>query len=123
MNKHDDEDIVKYSKAITLNPSYAEGYYQRGLAYNRKNQLNLAHADFKKVVELDPVHENADLVNKMKSLKDKVIPSKLGQKYYILGSKLVDDSSNRCICLFKTDKEGDYSLWNVEFMEDYNMDL
>ena len=41
------------NEALRLDPSIVDAYYQRGLAYKNKGDLNAAIADFKKVLELD----------------------------------------------------------------------
>src|SRR5262249_50613271 len=49
-----DEAITEFSKAIELNPKYAEAYYERGVAQVRKSQHDRAIADFTEVVRLEP---------------------------------------------------------------------
>ena len=53
-----DEAITKFSKAIAANPQDAYGYYNRGLAYRLKNDMNAAIADYSKAVELNPAESN-----------------------------------------------------------------
>lgn len=48
------EAIADYSKAIELDPKYAEAYINRGAAYGQSHQSELALADFNKGVELKP---------------------------------------------------------------------
>jgi tetratricopeptide (TPR) repeat protein len=45
---------LDYTKAIESNPSYAVAYYNRGVVYANKNQLNEALVDFNKATELAP---------------------------------------------------------------------
>ena len=47
-----DKAIADYTKAIELNPDYAEAYYNRGLAYSRKDEDDKSDADFKKFTEI-----------------------------------------------------------------------
>ena len=42
------------SKAIELNPQYAEAYFFRALIFGREKDYDNAIADFEKFVELDP---------------------------------------------------------------------
>jgi tetratricopeptide (TPR) repeat protein len=47
-----DNAIQDYSRAIQLNPDYAEAYNNRGMAYVMKSNNQDAIADFKKVLKL-----------------------------------------------------------------------
>lgn len=49
-----DEAITDYSKAIELDPRYAEAYSNRGFVYGRKGQFDAAIADYNKAIELNP---------------------------------------------------------------------
>ena len=49
-----DAAIVYFSKAVTLDPKYADGYFQRALTYFGQQKVAEAKADFRKVVELAP---------------------------------------------------------------------
>lgn len=49
-----DEAITEYTKAIELDPSYAQAYNNRGVAYDNKGQYDLAIADYNKAIELSP---------------------------------------------------------------------
>jgi hypothetical protein len=54
---HDDDDhaaIESYSKAIQLNPEFAEAFFNRGTHYDQLGDSALAAADFKKFLELRP---------------------------------------------------------------------
>ena len=42
------------TKAIELNPKNSEAYYERGVSYKQKGQMDLAKKDFDKAIELDP---------------------------------------------------------------------
>jgi tetratricopeptide (TPR) repeat protein len=46
--------IADYTQAIALDPKYAPAYYNRGLAWEKKNDLPEALADFEKFAEVDP---------------------------------------------------------------------
>jgi tetratricopeptide (TPR) repeat protein len=47
-----DEAIKDYTKAIQVNPKYAEAYYNRGIAYYKKGLTNLSISNWKKAVDL-----------------------------------------------------------------------
>ena len=49
-----DKAIAEFSRAIELDPNYAEAYYKRGVAYLRKDKYDEAIADLTKAIELDP---------------------------------------------------------------------
>ena len=49
-----DSAIVDYTKAIELNPDYAEAYNNRGVAYHLKKEYDSAIIDFSKAIELNP---------------------------------------------------------------------
>ena len=59
-----DEAIADYTKAIELDPAYADAYYNRGLAYFGStfesgidvHELVQAKQDFDKAIELDPFY-------------------------------------------------------------------
>ncbi|MGB0384758.1 MAG: tetratricopeptide repeat protein [Ardenticatenaceae bacterium] len=44
--------MADYSEAIRLNPDYALAYNNRGFAYEKKGERDLAIADYRKAVEL-----------------------------------------------------------------------
>jgi len=50
--------IYEFNRAEALCPEYAYLYYQRGKAYTKTNQLDLAFADLKKSIELAPEEFN-----------------------------------------------------------------
>ena len=55
-----DKAIAEYNKAIEINPSYAEAYYNRGLAYAQgKGQFDKAISDWNKAIELNPSYAEA----------------------------------------------------------------
>jgi tetratricopeptide (TPR) repeat protein len=49
-----DRAIADYSRAIALDPNYANAYNNRGLAYQKKGKVDRAIADFSRAIELDP---------------------------------------------------------------------
>jgi len=51
-------------------------------------------------------------------LKNKVLPNLNGQKYYFLGGTPTDDPKISVYLLNTMDGQQNYSLWNVEFLED-----
>lgn len=53
--KGDDFQAIKYfTQAISLNPNYAEAFYNRGNNYYRINQKDKALEDFSSAIELNP---------------------------------------------------------------------
>lgn len=48
------EAIANFTKAIELNPDYAEAYYFRGLTYSGQGEHDQAIQDFTKAIELNP---------------------------------------------------------------------
>ena len=65
LNQKKPEQAITYlTKAVTLDPAYADGYFQRGLAYLQLQKLTEAKADLKKVVELAPTSPNAEMAQK-----------------------------------------------------------
>jgi tetratricopeptide (TPR) repeat protein len=56
--------IVYFTKAVTLDPAYADGYFRRGLAYLGVSKMAEAKADFNKLLELKPEGPEADLARK-----------------------------------------------------------
>jgi tetratricopeptide (TPR) repeat protein len=54
-----DRAIADYSKAIELNPEYADVYYNRGNAYIDKKEFDRAIADCNKAIELNPDYADA----------------------------------------------------------------
>lgn len=65
LNQGKAEDAIPYlTKSVTLDPSYVDGYFQRGLAYLGTGKTAEAKADFKKVVELGPTSPQAETAKK-----------------------------------------------------------
>jgi Tfp pilus assembly protein PilF len=55
LNQGRAEDAIVYlTKAVTLAPTFVDGYFQRGLAYLQLQKLDLCKADLRKVLELAP---------------------------------------------------------------------
>jgi Tfp pilus assembly protein PilF len=54
-----DQAIVKYSLAIDLDPSIAEAYNHRGIAYRNTAKYDLAIEDFSTALQLDPLNAAA----------------------------------------------------------------
>ena len=59
-----EDGVLYFTKAIALEPSYVDGYYQRGLAYLKLGRTAECRADFEKVVALKPDGPQADLARK-----------------------------------------------------------
>ncbi len=55
-----DDAIVWLTKSLTLDPSFVDGYFQRGLAYLSLQKLELSKADLHKVIELRPASPQAE---------------------------------------------------------------
>jgi len=65
LNAQKPEDAIRYlTKAVTVDPSYVDGYFQRGLAYLQLQKIPEAKADFQKVVELAPSGPQAETAKK-----------------------------------------------------------
>jgi tetratricopeptide (TPR) repeat protein len=65
LNAQKPEEAINYlTKAVTVDPSYADGYFQRGLAYLGLQKTAEAKADFKKVIELAPTGAQAETAKK-----------------------------------------------------------
>jgi tetratricopeptide (TPR) repeat protein len=56
---NDNEAINAFSKAIDLNPKYAEAYCYRGLSYARLENYDQAIKDCEKAIELNPKYAHA----------------------------------------------------------------
>ena len=52
--------LEDYTMSITLEPKYAYGYLNRGILYLQKGDRNAADEDFKQVIKLDSIPEDAD---------------------------------------------------------------
>jgi hypothetical protein len=59
-----EEAIVYLTKAVTLAPTFVDGYFQRGLAYLQLQKLDLCKADLRKVLELAPGTPQAETAQK-----------------------------------------------------------
>jgi len=65
LNAQKPEEAIRYlTKAVTVDPSYVDGYFQRGLAYLQLQKVADAKADFQKVVELAPTGAQAETAKK-----------------------------------------------------------
>jgi tetratricopeptide (TPR) repeat protein len=60
-----DEAIVYLTKAITVNPAYADGYFLRANAYLGQNKITQAKADYAKFLEVAPQDARAETVKKV----------------------------------------------------------
>src|SRR3989441_6946626 len=59
-----EEAIVYLTKAITVDPAYVDGYFQRALTYLGLQKTAEAKADFQKVIELAPTGAQTDTAKK-----------------------------------------------------------
>jgi Flp pilus assembly protein TadD len=65
LNQSRPEDAITYlTKAVTLSPTFVDGYFQRGLAYLQLQKLDLCRADLRKVLELAPGTPQAQTAQK-----------------------------------------------------------
>jgi Tfp pilus assembly protein PilF len=65
LNAQKPTEAVEYlTKAVTVDPAYVDGYFQRGLAYLGQGKMAEAKADFNKVIELAPTSTQADTAKK-----------------------------------------------------------
>ncbi|MDD5194210.1 MAG: tetratricopeptide repeat protein [Candidatus Omnitrophica bacterium] len=60
-NGYPDQAIVYCNKAIELNPNIAQAYYNRGLAYDNKNNFNQAMLDYGKAIQINPNDVDAQI--------------------------------------------------------------
>ena len=49
-----DQAISDYTKALKINPKFAEAYYYRGRTYGEKGQYGRAISDYTKAIEINP---------------------------------------------------------------------
>jgi tetratricopeptide (TPR) repeat protein len=61
---HPEPAIVYFTKAITVDPRYADGYFRRALAYIQANRIAEARADLATVLTLTPDGPQADAARK-----------------------------------------------------------
>jgi tetratricopeptide (TPR) repeat protein len=59
-----EDGVAQFTKAIALDPGYADGYYQRALAYLKLGRAADSRADFEKVLTLSPEGPQKDLARK-----------------------------------------------------------
>jgi tetratricopeptide (TPR) repeat protein len=65
LNAQKPEEAVRYlTKAVTVDPSYVDGYFQRGLTYLQLQKTPEAKADLRKVLELAPTSPQAETAKK-----------------------------------------------------------
>lgn len=55
-----DAAIAEFDRVVRENPTLADAYYYRGLAYLASGKTAEAKADFQKLIEIDPKHANAE---------------------------------------------------------------
>jgi len=59
-----DQAISDLTRSIELAPIEASGYYNRGLAFRQKGDIEKARADFRRALELVKVPELRELIEK-----------------------------------------------------------
>ena len=65
LNAGQTDDAIKYfTKAVTIDPKYADGYFRRALGYLQLGKTAESRADFQKVLELSPEGMQADMARK-----------------------------------------------------------
>ena len=106
--KTDDQKISGFSKAIQVNPSDADAYYNRGIIYSGKGQFDKAIEDFSQVIWLNPndaeAYYNRGFVYSGKGQYDQAIEDY--NKAIKLGMYDADVYHNRG---FAYDRKGDYN--------------
>ncbi|MFC2056779.1 tetratricopeptide repeat protein [Chloroflexota bacterium] len=65
-----EEAIVELSKAIELDPEFADAYYNRGLAYDFSGEATKAISDYEKCIELS---NDPELIEDAQTRLDKLI--------------------------------------------------
>jgi tetratricopeptide (TPR) repeat protein len=55
--------IADFSRAININPEYADGYNNRGWAYYRQGEYETAIVDYTRAIELDPESAGAYIIS------------------------------------------------------------
>ncbi|HWW92787.1 MAG TPA: tetratricopeptide repeat protein [Vicinamibacteria bacterium] len=58
------EAVRYFTKAIAVDPKDVDAYYQRGLGYVNLGKMEDARTDFKKILELAPTGQQADMAKK-----------------------------------------------------------
>jgi Flp pilus assembly protein TadD len=65
LNKNKPDEAVRYfTKAVTLDPNYVDGYFQRALTYLGLQKMAECKADFQKVLALTPQGPQAETAKK-----------------------------------------------------------
>src|SRR5688500_6618553 len=59
-----DQAIAYFTKAVTVDPAYADGYFRRALAYIQTSRIAEAKTDLRKVIELTPEGAQAEAAKK-----------------------------------------------------------
>ncbi|MDR2110166.1 MAG: tetratricopeptide repeat protein [Spirochaetaceae bacterium] len=61
-----DQAIKDFDMALSLNPSFMEVYYNRGVMYAKKRNFSQAIEDFNRVLSLDPGYtDTAQVLEKL----------------------------------------------------------
>jgi predicted Zn-dependent protease len=63
-NQKVDEAILYLTKALTIDPTYADGYFLRGNAYLGQNKVEAAKADYRRFLQVAPTDPRAETVKK-----------------------------------------------------------
>jgi tetratricopeptide (TPR) repeat protein len=58
-NHEYDQAVSEFTRAIQINPEYAEAYNSRGITYRDKNEYELAIEDYNKAIEINPQYAEA----------------------------------------------------------------
>lgn len=59
-----DQAIADFSKAVEINPRFAEAYYNRGNAYRAKREYKEAILNYTKAIEINPTNDMAAYQNR-----------------------------------------------------------
>ncbi|MCD4720944.1 MAG: tetratricopeptide repeat protein, partial [Desulfobacula sp.] len=65
-----DRAIADYTKALEINPGLHDTYYNRGIAWSEKGDLQRAIADCRKALSLDPGNEK--YLSEISKLENKI---------------------------------------------------
>lgn len=63
-NEDHDNALVMYDKALSYNPNYASAYYQKGLVYRQKEQLDEALSYFDLAIQIGTQSGETDIVSR-----------------------------------------------------------
>jgi tetratricopeptide (TPR) repeat protein len=97
---HYDLAITNYTKAIALNPQYADAYYNSGLAYYLKGQYDVAITNYNKAIELNSQYAYAyygkgNALSRLGKNKEAKVCFNKFLQYAIPGDKLIEKAKQQ----------------------------